>query len=588
MAKSFEMTRKDIKTVKKLWHLALKKYVKSVFIAFVFLMLSAGGEAYSLSLLEPIFDSGFIDKNNGALGLISLQIMGVFFLKSLALYAHTYIMGMTGLRATREIQIKVFQKFLGMDMGFFARKNFGTLQTHFGADSKSVDAFLKTFFTKFLKDIITIIFMLGYMIYISPRLSIIIFVLLPAIAYPLARFGKRYRAIFGRSMKKSEEFGSYFHQVLQSIPIVKIYGKEKQEIKRADSYLMQLLELSRKNLRISARSRPTMEVLGGMAISGVLLIGGSQIASGLLTTGELVTFLAMLFACYRPLKSLSNTFVEMQSSMKNAERLLELMDEKTAIFDVKGARVLKTKKANISFENISFRYDEKTSILENISFEVPSGKTVALVGASGGGKSTVMKLLPRFYDVQEGQIKINGTDIRHLTLKSLREHMAFVTQDTMLFEGTIAENIAYGASHNVSQKEIEQAAKYANAHEFILEFEKGYQQPVGEKGGSLSGGQKQRISIARALLKNAPILLLDEATSALDTQSEYVVQQALDKLMTNRTTLVIAHRLSTIIHADKIVVVDRGQIVEEGSHEVLLKKKGYYANLYQMQLKKKK
>ena len=591
MAKAFEMTRKDYQTVKRLWHLSLKKHIKSVIIAFVFMLISAGGEAFSLSLLEPIFDSGFIDKNHGALTLISLQIVGVFFAKSIALYIHTYVMGVTGLKATREMQVHIFKKFLGMDMTFFARKPFGVLQMHFGADSGAINAFLQTFFTKFLKDILTIFAMLFYMIYISPQLSLIIFILLPAIAYPLARFGKKYRSIFGKSMKKSEEFGNYFHQVLQSIPVVKIYGKEKAETNRADSYLMQLYKLAKKNLKISARARPTMEILGGIAISGALLLGGYQISKGTLSTGELVAFLAMLFACYRPLKSLSNTFVGMQAAMKNAERLLKLLDEKTKIKNKRNAKKLETKKATISFENVSFFYESdqsKKRVLKNISLEIPAGKTVALVGESGGGKTTIMNLIPRFYDTTEGAIKINGKDLRDLTLESLRRHLAFVTQDTMLFEGTVSENISYGATHKVSEKEIKQSAKYAAADEFINNFEKGYQQLVGEKGGKLSGGQKQRISIARALLKNAPILLLDEATSALDTESESIVQKALEKLMKNRTTLVIAHRLSTIMNADKIVVISKGEIIEEGTHDSLLKEKGHYAKLYEMQLKKKK
>lgn len=587
MAKSFSLTRQDIALFKRLWHLSLKTYFPTILLAIVFMLISSGGEAYVLSLLKPLFDEAFMDQNYQALGMIAIQVVGVFFLKSGALYTHTYLMGIVGLKATKEIQLKMFKKFLAMDMSFFGRNPFGVLQTHFNTDATAPKAFLESFFTRFMKDIFTIIFMVALMIYEAPQLSLIILVLLPAIATPLAKFGKKYRKIFGRSMEKTEEFGTYFVQILQSIPIVKIYVKERKETKRADSYLEQIYQLSKKNLKISSRVRPTMETLGGIAMAGALLLGGYQITAGLLTTGEFVAFLAALFGSYRPLKSISSTFVQMQAAMKNTERLFTILDEKPKIRDEKGAKVLSGKNLNIAFENVTFGYDVKKPVLKNVSLEIKTGQTVALVGASGGGKSTIVGLIPRFYDVSEGAIKVNGKNIKSLTMQSLRKHMAYVTQDTMLFEGTVAENIAYGASEKVGRKEIIRAAKYAAADEFITQFENGYDQQIGEKGGRLSGGQKQRISIARALLKDAPILLLDEATSALDTKSEATVQKALQTLMKNRTTIVIAHRLSTIINADKIVVVDQGEVVEEGTHEGLLKKNGYYAKLYQMQLKRK-
>ncbi|MBN1783700.1 MAG: ABC transporter ATP-binding protein [Alphaproteobacteria bacterium] len=587
MAKSFSLTRHDIALFKRLWHLSLKIYFPTILLAVVFMLISSGGEAYVLSLLKPLFDEAFMDQNYQALGLISMQVIGVFFLKSGSLYAHTYLMGVVGLKATKEIQIRMFKKFLSMDMSFFGRKSFGILQTHFGSDATAPTAFLESFFTRFMKDIFTILFMVGLMVYEAPQLSLIILVLLPAISLPLAKFGKRYRSVFGQALEKTEEFGTYFHQILQSIPIVKIYVKERKETERATEYLDQIYRLSKKNLRVASRVRPTMETLGGIAMGGALLLGGYQITAGLLTTGQFVTFLSALFGSYRPLKSISGTFVQMQAAMKNTERLFSILDEKSKIQDKKNAKVLAGKKLGLTFENVTFGYEADKPVIKNMSLEVKPGQTVALVGTSGGGKSTIVGLIPRFYDVDEGAVKINGQNIKNFTMQSLRKHMAYVTQDTMLFEGSIAENIAYGATGKVSRKDIIKAAKYAAADEFIEGFEKGYDQPVGERGGRLSGGQKQRISIARALLKDAPILLLDEATSALDTKSESIVQKALQTLMKNRTTIVIAHRLSTIINADKIVVVDNGMVVEEGTHEALLKKNGYYAKLYQMQLKKK-
>ncbi len=556
-SKKFELTRKDIALFKRLWKLSLKKYFPTILIAIIFMVISSGGEAYVLSLLKPLFDEAFMDQNYNALGMISLQVVGVFFFKSGALYTHTYLMGIVGLKATKEIQNKIFRKFLNMDMSFFGRKPFGVLQTHFSADATAPQAFLNSFFTRFMKDIFTIFFMVCLMVYEAPQLSLIILVLLPAIALPLSKFGKRYRSVYGQTLKKAEEFNTYFVQVLQSIPIVKIFGKEKKEATKADTYLTDIYNLSKKNLKVSARVRPTMETLGGIAMAGALLLGGLQITEGVLSTGEFVTFLSALFGSYRPLKSISGTFVQMQAAMKNTERLFSILDEKSQITDVKNARILNAKKLNLAFENVSFGYDKNKKILSDVSFEIKAGETVALVGQSGGGKSTIMNLIPRFFDVNKGAIKINKTPISSYSLNSLRKNMAFVTQDTMLFDGTVYDNIAYGSEKKPTKKEIEKVAKASASFEFIKKFKEGFKALVGERGGRLSGGQKQRISIARALLKDAPILLLDEATSALDTESEQEVQKALENLMKNRTTLVIAHRLSTIDYASRIILLKK-------------------------------
>lgn len=589
MAKEkFEFSDTNLNLLKRLWHFSLKHYIWYVVGAVFFMILSSGGEAYSLSLLKGIFDEAFIAKNKDALAGISIQIIAIFFVKSIALFAHVMIMGMAGIKITRDIQTRMFNHFMDMDYSFFKKTTTGQLLTHFGTDTAAVNQVLQTFFTAFLKDVFTIIGMVVLMVLQSPQLSLIILVLLPAVAVPLSLFGKKVRHLWGKSMKESEGLNSYLFQVFNSMEIVKIYCKETFEKTRLRSMLDTLYKLSLKNLRVTSRSRPTMEFLGGAAMAGTILIGGYQITEGLMTTGEFVTFLSALFGSYRPLKSMSNTFMQLQQPFKNTERMFKVFDTTSDIRDVKNAKDLKVTKGQIEFKGVDFSYNKNEKILKNVNLTIPAGKTVALVGASGGGKSTIMRLLPRFYDLDQGQITIDGQDISQVTQNSLRNNMALVSQDVILFDDTIANNISYGTHKHVSKKMLVEASEKAAAAEFIDALPDKYETIVGEGGSRLSGGQKQRVSIARAILKDAPILLLDEATSALDTKSEKIVQNAFEKLMKGRTTLVIAHRLSTIMNADLICVVNDGEIVEQGTHDELLKKDGTYAKLYYLQFKKEK
>lgn len=367
---------------------------------------------------------------------------------------------------------------------------------------------------------------------------------------------------------------------------------EKFEASRIKDILDEMFRFSMKRVRNTAVATPVIESLSGFIMAGIIIFGGWQIANGYLTTGGFVTFLGAWVSVYKPLKSLINFRVQLQTALVSAERVYEIIDTKPAIQDVEGAVELKNIKGNIEFKNVCFEYEAGKPILKNINMTIPAGKTVALVGASGGGKTTIANLIPRFFDVSSGEILIDGINIKNITQKSLRQNTSLVSQEVILFDDTIRNNIAYGKGEKecktVSDNEIIEASKSANAYGFITAMEGGYNTRIGEKGVRLSGGQKQRLSIARAIIKNAPILLLDEATSALDTESEFEVQTALDNLMKNRTTVVIAHRLSTIKNADMIYVIEKGAIVEQGNHEELLKKDGEYAKLYNMQFKQKK
>ncbi len=586
MAKEkFTLTKDNVKLIKKLWNFALKRYVKYVIFAVIFMVISAASEAYTYSFLKDIFDEGFLVQNYKMINIIAFQVVAMFCVKNLSLFAHTYIMGIAGLKITKEVQSRMFGHFMKMDVNFFHTKSTGTLLTNYTIDSQAVNKVLQNFFTDFMKEILTIICLLVLMVFQSWQMSLIILVVLPAVILPLSRFGKRVRKLFGKSMVQNEIITSYLTQIFKSIPIVKIYNKENTEKKRAGEIIEYMYSINKKDLKVRAINRPVLEMVGGFAIAGAMVFGSWQISLGVLTTGQFATFLTALFACYRPLKGLSKIVAEMQTSLKNAERMFEVFDLEPEIKDVKHAPELKFKKGDIEFKNVDFHYNPEEPILKNVNMKIKHGQSIALIGPSGGGKSTILKLIPRFYDTIKGGIYIDDQNIKEITQHSLHDKIGLVSQDVILFDDTIFNNIAYGTNKRFSKEDIYNAARLANAHKFISELPEGYETVIGEAGIRLSGGQKQRLSIARAILKDAPILLLDEATSALDTESEKLVQQSLDNLIKTRTTITIAHRLSTIINSDIIYVVDKGQITEQGSHEQLLKKKGTYYSLYNLQFK---
>jgi subfamily B ATP-binding cassette protein MsbA len=423
------------------------------------------------------------------------------------------------------------------------------------------------------------------MVYYDVWLAIFCLISAPIIVYPLIRLGQRVRRTTRRSQEAVETLSHISAEAFTGHRIVKAFGTEAIE---ADKFARAARYLYRTNMKVTAALSslpPLMEVLGGFAMAGALWYGSREIAAGRLTLGEFLSFIAAMFLMYGPAKKLSRVNANLQQAIASSERIFELMDVHTEVGEKPGAGRLQPFRREIEFRGVTFGYDEGVSrILRGVSFTVRVGQMVAIVGRSGAGKTTLVNLLPRFYDVKTGGILIDGVDVRDVTLASLREQIGFVTQETVLFDDTVASNIAYGASA-ASREAIEAAARAAHAHEFISGLAHGYETMIGERGQRLSGGQRQRLAIARAILKNAPILILDEATSALDTEAELLVQEALANLMQNRTSIVIAHRLSTIRRADAIIVLERGRVVETGRHdELLARPSGTYAMLYQLQL----
>ena len=581
----------NIKILRRIWREHTKKYIWALIGALILTTLTAGTEAFSVSLLKPIFDKGFIDRNSNVLIILCFQIIGLYFMKGWFYFFQTLILSHISTRTVQSIQQRVFSHLMTLDMSYFNKTSSGQMLSRIINDCNSITNIAINFITTIFKDLITCVAMFSLMIYYSWKMCLVIFVFFPIGAIAISIIVRKTKSIATKSTQTGANFISMLSESFQSVKIIKSYCMEKFEAKRIKKLLDIMFNLQMKSVKTTSMTTPVIETLSGFVMSGIIIFGGWQIANGYLTTGGFVTFLGAWVSVYKPLKSLLHFRVQLQTALVSAERVYEIIDTKPVIKDIDGAIELKDVKGDIEFKNVSFEYESGKSVVKNLNMKIPSGKTVALVGASGGGKTTIVNLIPRFFEVTGGEILIDGVNINKYTQKSLRENISLVSQEVILFDDTIKNNIAYGKGEkeyeNVSEEEIISASKSANAYDFITAMSAGYETKIGEKGVRLSGGQKQRISIARAIIKNAPILLLDEATSALDTESEFEVQTALDNLMKNRTTIVIAHRLSTIKNADMIYVIEKGEIVESGNHSELLQKNGEYAKLYNMQFKSK-
>lgn len=586
------MLTDNAEVLKKIWRLGLKRHVGKVIFVVVLILLFAGLDGYTISLLRTVLDVGFLQKNITVLKVTAIEIAFLFVCKAVTLYYSNTFLYSTSLRVSNTMRNKLFKKAMELDASFFEDNNAGLLVTRMLNDSTSAGELLRQIFTVFFMQFTTTIAMLVVMIYMSPLLSLFVLVGLP-FAYFLIRFvNKKLRHIFSSSMQKLEILQSYLIQIFHNIPVLKIYNKEHYEVKHSSNIFHAFYKLQKKTYATQSASKPVIEVFTGVVIAIVMLLGGFLITKNIITLGSFIVFFTALIALYRPLKQLSGVLPQIQTQIIAAERYFWTYEAIPLVIDKPNAPELQIKTiSSINFRNVEFAYPgvKEKMVLKNVSFSTKGHKVTALVGMSGSGKTTLFKLLCRFYNVSKGAITINGHNINEVTQHSLRKYIAMVTQDTYLFDDTIRHNIAYGAIDQApSEVPLEQviaAAKKADAHDFIMSLPLKYDTIIGERGVKLSGGQKQRLSIARAILKDAPILLLDEATSALDTRSERAVQHALSKLMENKTTLVIAHRLSTIVNADNILVLKDGHIIEQGSHVELLRNKdaGVYAKLYNTQ-----
>ncbi len=559
-----------------------RPHLRLFLLAFAAMALEAMTTGALAKLIEPVLDEIFVAKNGAMLIPVAIGVLVVFSFKALAGYGQSLILGKIGNTAVAEMQKRVFAHLMRTDLAFFHANPAGRLVSYFISDIRTLQAVVANALTSLGKDSLTLIVLVGVMFWQDWKLALIAFFVFPLAVYPISRLGRRMRKIIGASQAEIGELSSLLGQAFQGIRQVKTDQREDFEGARTGAVADRLCVLNNKGNRVRAAASPMMEALGGLAIVAVILYGGQQVIAGTKTTGNFFSFITAFLMAYEPVKRLSRLNTQIQEGVAICERVYRLMDTPITITEQPNAAPLQISGGAITFAAAQFRYPDGTEALRGISFTIPAGQKVALVGASGGGKSTIINLIPRFYDLTAGRILIDGQDISVVTLESLRRNVALVSQDVVLFDDTVAANIAYSRP-DASDAAIIAAAEAAAAHAFITALPEGYDTRIGAHGVKLSGGQRQRLSIARALLKDAPILLLDEATSALDTESERRIQDALVRLMQGRTTLVVAHRLSTIQDADCIHVIADGQIVESGSHAELLALDGAYARLYRMQ-----
>ncbi len=561
----------------------VRPYAGRLIFAVILMAVAAAATAASAWLMQPVLDQVFAQRDSRMLVLMPLAVIAVFAVKGAAGYGQNVIMNTVGQRIISNMQRRLYAHLMKADLAFFHATSTGTLISRFTNDVNLMRAAVSTALAGLVRQPLTIVFLVGVMFYQDWRLALAAFFVFPVAILPVVRLGRRMRRVSTDAQAQMARLTSHLDETFQGVRHVKAYGMEAHETRRAEEIVEGLYRLICKALRVRAASAPIMETLGGLAIAVVIYYGGSRVIAGETTTGAFFSFVTALLLAYEPMKKLANLNTNLQEGLAAAQRLYAILDVEPAIRERPDAKPLAIDGGEVVFDDVHFSYDaEDVPALNGISLTIPAGRRAALVGPSGAGKSTILNLIPRFYDASAGSIRIDGQDLRDVTLSSLRAAIALVSQEVSLFNDTARANIAYGRA-DASEEEIRAAARAAAADDFIRALPQGYDTLLGEHGVRLSGGQRQRIAIARAMLKNAPILLLDEATSSLDTESERAVQEALDRLMKGRSVLVIAHRLSTVIDADVIYVIDQGRVVETGSHAELLAKNGVYARLYDLQ-----
>ena len=576
----------DTQILKRLYKDYTKKYLKKILTSVFFTLLLAGSTSSVAYLLDPAIKQLFIEKKQSYIFVIPILIILAFAVKGVSLYLAKVIMIGVSVEVRKDMQTDMFASLIKADTQLIDNKHSGKFITNLTNDVEQITNLVSVAILNLFKDSLTLLGLLGVMFYQNWKLSLIAIIMIPLASTAARTLGKRISKVTVDQMKNAGILNTYLIEIFKNHKLMKIFQKENFEKKRVNEFIEKLKENTKKIATIHVRASPIMEFLTGIMIAILIFVSAKLVAKNQLEVGNFFSFLAAMMLAYQPVRSLATLNVTIQQGLTGAKKVLPIIDDIEEVREKINATELVIRKAEIDFENVNFKYPKSNEVtLKNISLKMPGEKMTALVGLSGAGKSTVMNLIPRFYNIDSGNIKIDNQSIYDVKINSLRKNISLVSQDTTLFDETIFKNISY-ANSKASKLEIEEAAKYSYADEFIQKLPQKYDTPIGENGIRLSGGEKQRISIARAILKKSPIILLDEATSSLDAETEEKIQKAINFLTNGKTTIVIAHRLSTILNADKIFVIDNGQISAEGTHDQLMISSIIYKNFYDKQIKK--
>ena len=572
-----------IDLVKRIFKTQVKRYIPELTLTFLFIILTSLTTAATAWLLDPAIKEIFENKNIKMLYFIPLAIVLTFIIKAFAIYGTRIVTIKVGIKIIKNIQTLMAKKFLLSDISHITKKHSGKYLSNFTSDTGVLFGVLTGVVVTLFKETFTLIALLGLMFYHDWQLSLLAIIMIPVAAFSSRNLGKKMGKKVNVSLEASDKFMKFLSEMIKGSWLIKIYQKEEEELKRISMVIDERFKAIRKVEQTRLGAGPIMEIISAIAIAIVVFFAGYRSMQGAITLGEFVSFLAALMLAYQPVRALAGINIGIQEGIAAAKRIYEIIDQKNEIYHDEKAPSLKLNNASIEFKNISFTYPDGTHALKNLSAKIEGGTKVGLVGISGSGKTTFLNLIPRFFHLKNGSIFIDNQNINDINLNSLRKEISLVSQDVILFDDTIRANILYGNAF-ASNEEIIEACKFAAAQDFVEKLPNKYETIIGENGIKLSGGQKQRLSIARAILKNSSIILLDEATSSLDSESESVIQKAIENLTKNKTTIIIAHRLSTVMNCDKILVFENGQIIEEGKHEFLVNNSSTYKKLYEKQI----